>query len=72
MNIPMCKILHFAVQYFKSAHPHIICVSDIFFGAILGIIIAWFINYKQNIFKEKKVYKEEIEMNTSVEKRVLK
>ena len=25
MNIPMCKILHFAVQYFKSAHPHIIC-----------------------------------------------
>ena len=24
MNIPMCKILHFAVQYFKSAHPHII------------------------------------------------
>ena len=25
INIPMCKILHFAVQYFKSAHPHIIC-----------------------------------------------
>ena len=26
MNIPMCKILHFAVQYFKSAHPHTICI----------------------------------------------
>ena len=29
-------------------------VSDIFFGALLGIIIAWFTKYKQNIFQEKK------------------
>lgn len=47
-------------------------VSDIFFGALLGTIIAWFIKYKQNIFEEKKVYKEGIEMNTPVEKRLTK
>ena len=35
MNIPMCKILHFAVQYFKSAHPHIICKTLTQFWVLL-------------------------------------
>ena len=43
-------------------------VQDIFFGALHGIIIAWFTKYKQNILEGKKVFKEEIRMNMSVDK----
>ena len=42
MNIPMCKILHFAVQYFKSAHPHIICTVSV--------------QYRPIIYKSKQAY----------------
>ena len=43
-------------------------VQDIFFGALLGTIIAWFTRYKQNVLKEK-VFKEDLGMNMSVDKK---
>ena len=46
-------------------------VQDIFFGALLGTIIAWFTRYKQNVLKEK-VFKEELGMNMSVDENLPK
>ena len=43
-------------------------VQDIFFGALLGTIIAWFTKYKHNVLEEK-VFKEELGMNMSVDKK---
>ena len=41
---------------------------DIFLGALLGTIIARFTKYKQNVLEEK-VFKEELGMNMSVDKK---
>ena len=46
-------------------------VQDIFFGALLGTIVAWFTSYKQNVLKEK-VFKEELGMNMSVDENLPK
>ena len=46
-------------------------VQDIFFGALLGTLIAWFTKYKQNVLEEK-VFKEDLGMNMSVDEKPLK
>ena len=46
-------------------------VQDIFFGALLGTIITWFTKYKWNIFEEN-VFKEEVGINMSLEKKAPK
>ena len=46
-------------------------VQDIFFGALLGTIITWYTKYKWNIFEEN-VFKEEVGINMSLEKKAPK
>ena len=46
-------------------------VQDIYFRALLGTIITWFIIYKQNVLEEK-VFEEEVEIHMSLDEKAPK